>query len=264
MKVMISVDIEGIAGIAHWDEALKPRDEYPAFRDLMTDEAIAACQGARAAGATEIFLRDAHQTARNLDISRLPEGVRVIRGWSGHPFKMLQELDESFDAVAMVGWHGAARDGGNPLSHTMTGRFADITLNDEPLSEYGLHARLAASVGVPVVFLSGDAAICAEARGINPAINTVETKVGRGASVVTLVPRDACARIEAGVASALATPRTDHAMPVAQAHRLDLRFPHHELAYQKSFYPGARLVAPDTIRVEADTIFEIARALCFM
>jgi len=145
VKVYISTDIEGNAGIAHWDEALKTGPDYVPFRDLMTNEALAAIEGAQQAGATGIWLRNAHESARNIDIARLPEGVRVIRGWSGHPFKMVQELDESFDAVAMIGWHGPAGDGGNPLSHTMTGHYAHITLNGAPLSEYGLHARLAAS-----------------------------------------------------------------------------------------------------------------------
>lgn len=64
MKVCISVDIEGIAGIAHWDEALKEGANYAAFRELMTNEALAAIEGATAAGATEILVRDAHETAR--------------------------------------------------------------------------------------------------------------------------------------------------------------------------------------------------------
>jgi len=264
MKVFISVDIEGIAGISHWDEALKSGPDYAPFRDLMTGEAIAACNGAKTAGATEIYLRDAHETARNLDITRIPAGVTLVRGWSGHPYKMVQELDETFDAVVMVGWHGPAGDGGNPLSHTMTGHYAHITLNGAPLSEFGINARIAATHGVPVVFLSGDAAICAEAVATNPAMETVETKVGHGASVVSLTPADACARIEAGVATALGRLKADHALPQADRYVMELRFSHHEMAFRRAFYPGATLIAPDTIRIEADAIFDIARALLFM
>lgn len=264
MKVMISVDIEGIAGIAHWNEALKSGEDYAVFRELMTDEAIAACRGAQAAGAQDIVVRDAHETARNLNLSRMPAGIRVIRGWSGHPYKMVQEIDDGFDALVMVGWHGPAADGGNPLSHTMTGHYAHITLNGNPLSEFGINALIAATHGVPVVFLSGDSAICAEARPTNPAIATVETKVGKGASVVTIVPRESCDRIEAGVRDALAAPLTAHRLPRHESYRMDLRFSHHEMAYRRSFYPGARLIADDTISVEADDIREIARALLFM
>ncbi|MEZ5885283.1 MAG: M55 family metallopeptidase [Paracoccaceae bacterium] len=264
MKVMISIDIEGIAGIAHWDEALKARDGYAEFREMMTDEAIAACQGAQAAGAGEIYLRDAHETARNLNLSRLPEGIRVIRGWSGHPDQMVQELDGSFDAAAFVGWHGAAGNGGNPLSHTMTGRYASITLNGAPLSEYRLHALLAARHAVPVVFLSGDTAICAEAQATNPAITTVATKEGKGAGVISITPCEARARIREGIERALSGTLSAHTLPVEKPCRLELRFTHHEMAYRRSFYPGARLIADETVCIEADDIFEIARALSFM
>lgn len=89
-------------------------------------------------------------------------------GWSGHPFKMLQELDATFDAVALIGWHGPVGDGGNPLSHTMTGRYARAELDGAPMSELVLHAHLAATIGVPVVFVSGDAALCAQAETLLP------------------------------------------------------------------------------------------------
>lgn len=62
MKVYISVDIEGVEGIAHWDEAAKLHSDYPQFAQRMTSEAVAACEGALAAGATEIVVRDAHGT----------------------------------------------------------------------------------------------------------------------------------------------------------------------------------------------------------
>ncbi|MEZ5777151.1 MAG: M55 family metallopeptidase [Paracoccaceae bacterium] len=264
MKVYISVDIEGIAGISHWDEALKSGPDHAEFRTLMTNEAIAACEAAIAAGASDIYLRDAHETARNLEIGRIPSGVRLIRGWSGHPYKMIQELDDSFDALVMVGWHGPAADGGNPLSHTMTGTYANITLNGVPLSEFGIHALLAATHRVPVVFLSGDAAVCAEARQTNPAITTVETKYGHGASIISLTPADSCERIRQDVARALKTDPAEQVLPRHDRYRLDLRFSHHEMAYRRAFYPGASLIAADTIRVESDTPFEIARALCFM
>lgn len=111
MKVMISYDI---AGIAHLDEALKSGPDHAPFRDLMTDAAIATCRAAQAAGTAETILRDAHETVRNLDISRLPDGLQVIRGWSGHPYKMVQDLDVGVDALVMVGWHGPAGNGGRP------------------------------------------------------------------------------------------------------------------------------------------------------
>jgi D-amino peptidase len=264
MKVYISVDIEGSAGIAHWDEAMKPRPDYPEFRERMTGEAVAACEGALAAGATEIWVKDAHSSGRNIMGERLPAAARLIRGWSGHPFAMLQELDESFDAAAFVGWHGPATHPANPLSHTMTGTYGRVTLNGELCSEYLFHAHVAALVGVPVVFLSGDSGICALARATNPAIHTVETNRGEGDSVVAIQPGLARERIRESIEAALRSDRAGHVQPRSERYELAIRFSHHTIAYRKAFYPGARLDDPETLVFESDDFFEVARLLKFM
>ena len=66
MKVYISVDIEGCAGITHWDEAEKNHADWQEFREQMTREAVAAIEGAQIAGATEILVKDAHSSGRNI------------------------------------------------------------------------------------------------------------------------------------------------------------------------------------------------------
>ena len=73
MKIYISADIEGIAGISHWDEARKAHATYQEFRAEMTEEVVAACDGAIAAGAKEILIKDAHETGRNIIAGRLPD-----------------------------------------------------------------------------------------------------------------------------------------------------------------------------------------------
>ena len=105
MNVYISADIEGTAGITHWDEADRNNPAYPEFREAMTREVVAACEGAIAAGATDILIKDAHDSGRNIHVSQLPECARIVRGWSGHPYSMVQELDESFDALVLIGYH---------------------------------------------------------------------------------------------------------------------------------------------------------------
>ena len=90
MKVYISADIEGVTGTSHWDEADKKSSDFSEFQEQMTAEVIAACEGALQAGATEMLVKDAHDTARNIIASKLPQEVSLIRGWSGHPFKMVQ------------------------------------------------------------------------------------------------------------------------------------------------------------------------------
>src|SRR5512136_751367 len=98
MKIFITADIEGITGAAHWDETDKKQADYSELREQMTAEVSAACQGALNAGATEIWVKDAHWSARNILAAKLPRQVRLIREWSGHPFSMMQEIDETFQA----------------------------------------------------------------------------------------------------------------------------------------------------------------------
>ncbi|MBE0697596.1 MAG: M55 family metallopeptidase, partial [Anaerolineaceae bacterium] len=88
MKVYLSADIEGITGTTHWDETELNKPDYAEFREQMTAEVAAACEGALNAGATEIWVKDAHGSARNLIASKLPRETHLLRGWSGHPYMM--------------------------------------------------------------------------------------------------------------------------------------------------------------------------------
>lgn len=264
MKVYISVDIEGVAGITHWDEAEKGKEGYTEYREQMTAEAVAACQGALDAGAGDVLVKDAHWTGRNIFPERLPETVRLIRGWSGHPYAMIQDLDDSFDAVVMVGYHSGASAGGNPLAHTMTGKPARILINGEVTTEFLLHRNAAAGFGVPVVFLAGDRGICETARRTNPAIHTVATKDGDGASTTSIHPALAAKKIREAVAAALADDAARAKPALPDAFDMELWFVKHEDAVTASYFPGARLRAPHCVAFETDAFFEIMRMLSFV
>ena len=96
------------------------------------------------------------------------------RGWSGHPLCMVQELDDSFAAVVLLGYHSKAGSEGNPLAHTLTGKIAQLRLNGEIASEFLLHARAAALFDVPVVFVSGDRELCRDIAQFNPRIGKLQ------------------------------------------------------------------------------------------
>ena len=168
MKVYLSADIEGTAGVALWDQADKTKPDFKEAREQMTAEVVAACEGLIDAGAEEVWVQDAHGSTINVIASRLPEETRLVRGWSGHPFFMVQELDESFAAIVMIGYHSRAGGGGSPLEHTMSGNLIELRINDRPASEFLVHAYAGELVGVPVVFVSGDEALCDEVRSVNP------------------------------------------------------------------------------------------------
>ena len=140
MKIYISADIEGVTGVTHMEETLKNKADYDEFQEQMTAEVLAACNGALKAGAKEIYIKDAHDTGRNLIASKLPEQVKLIREWSQHPYCMMQELDDTFDAVIMIGYHSAAASQNSPLAHTLTEKYSSIKINAKPASEFLINA----------------------------------------------------------------------------------------------------------------------------
>ncbi|MHC4470181.1 MAG: M55 family metallopeptidase [Planctomycetota bacterium] len=265
MKIYVSADIEGIAGIASWDEANPAHADYAEFRERMTDHVAAACEGAVAAGALEILVRDAHATARNVRAVRLPRCARLVRGWSGHPLSMVQELDESFDAALMVGYHSKATSGGNPLAHTLSSsKVARLAINGRAVSEFHLNAWAAESLGVPVVFVSGDEVLCEEVAEENPHIRTCPVMRGAGASTVSLHPEVARERIREGAEAALRGDLAACRLGLAERFRLEIRYKEATRAHRQGFYPGAEMVDDLTVAFETGEYFEVLRALQFL
>jgi D-amino peptidase len=264
MKLYISADIEGVTGVTSWDETDHGKPGHESAREQMTAEVAAACEGALAAGANEIWVKDAHDQANNLIPGRLPTQVRLIRGWSGHPLSMMQEIDGSFDAAMMIGYHARARAGASPLEHTFTGRASEIRVNNRPFSEFAFAAYAAATYGVPVALISGDEGICAEATELCPRISAVPVKRGIGASTISIHPDVACGRIREAAEAILAGDLSRCHIGLPDSFAVDVVFRRHADAYAGSFYPGVVLTDPSTVRFEADDYFEILRALSFI
>jgi D-amino peptidase len=265
MKVYISADIEGVTGTTHWDEANKSNPDYREFQEQMTAEVAAACEGALHAGATEIWVKDAHGPARNIIAAKLPREAKLVRGWSGHPFLMVQYLDETFHALLLVGYHSPAGTDTNPLAHTISsGRIARIKINDRYASEMLLHTYAAALVNVPLVFVSGDAGICEEATSLNPNITTTAVKQGVGSSTVSIHPHLAVDRIREGAQAAVAGDVAKCAIQLPERFAVEIEYKDHAQARHASFYPGASQKAPHAIQFETDDYFEVLRLLAFV
>jgi len=265
MKIYISADIEGVCGSAHWDEADNNKTDYAEFKKQMTAEVAAACKGAMAAGVKEIVVQDAHGTGRNIIAKELPDGVKLIRGWSGHPNAMVQELDDTFDAVIFIGYHSSAGSGGNPMAHTMRSSYVDyLKINDHYVSEFLLHGILAATIGVPVAFLAGDEGLCDEVKSINKNITTVAVKKGVGDSTVNLHPKETIEKIWQGVESALKSDLSKCHLPKYDEYSVELRFKKQQLAFDASFYPGCKLIEPQTITFKTTDYFEVMRMMHFI
>ena len=143
MRVYLSADIEGTCGIADWAETERATmDDYRPFAAQMTAEVAAACEGAVAAGAEEIVVKDAHDSARNLDGSRLPRQARLFRGWTGDPLSMMAGLDGGqFGAVLFTGYHAWAACGGNPLGERLYHSKAPILSQSVTFGAFSSYAK---------------------------------------------------------------------------------------------------------------------------
>ena len=263
MKIYISADLEGICGTSHWDEVTRGNERYPEFQKQMTAEVVAACRGAIEAGATEIWVRDGHDSAKNIIGSELPENTRLIRGWSRHPYMMMQELDSSFTAAIMIGYHARGGSDGNPLAHTMSSRVALLTINGRPASEFLINYYTSLYEKVPVVFVSGDRELCEHAADIVPGIGTTAAKYGTGDSTVNLHPDRVCEQIQQGVSRSLAGDLSARQQSLPNRFEAEITYSSSLDAYKNSFFPGATLITPQTVKFEAVDYFEVLKFFLF-
>lgn len=271
MKLFISADIEGCAGITISYETHRQEAAYQRFAKQMTEEVVAVCEAALAAGVDEIVVKDGHGDASNIDPMAMPEGVTLIRGKSGHPINMMFGLDETFDAVLYIGYHAPAGDAGSPMSHTSTGNSNHILLNGLRMSEFLLNSYTAAMYGVPVVFLSGDERICELAKDLVPAITTVSTKKGVGASAFNVAPATVIKNLKAqitgvlsGNADTVAARLESCCIALPEAFTYEVNLKDIKKAYQMSFYPGMKVVDERTIRMESSNWMDIVTAHSFV
>jgi D-amino peptidase len=171
-RVYISADIEGISGVTGDDQTSPAGAEYARGRRLMTEDVNAAIRGALDGGATDILVNDSHGGMRNI----LPEELNRPAHLISHSFKrdgMMEGLDETFDAVILVGYHAKADSPVGLFAHTGSGVVRDVQINGRSVGEGGMNTLLAAWYGVPVVMVTGDDVavaqvkeVAAEARGV--------------------------------------------------------------------------------------------------
>ncbi|MDT8717936.1 M55 family metallopeptidase [Clostridium sp. 19966] len=264
MKVYISADIEGITGVTSWSETEKTHGDFQSFAKQMTREVKAACEAACEAGASEIYVKDAHDSARNIDIAELPEYVVLQRGWAGEPMCMVSGLDSSFDAAIFLGYHSRGGSGTSPLAHTLSTNLDHIKINDRYASEFLINAYAAALYKVPVVFVSGDKGLTEEVKEVNGSIATLAVKEGLGKSTASIHPEKAIKEIKSTVASSLKESLSGCMLTLPDKFNVEIGYLKQEDAFRNSFYPGAKLVSPKVISYTAENYYEVLRFLHFV
>ena len=246
MDVYISVDMEGVAGVATMDQIFRGGYGYAEATRLMTREANAAIEGAFEAGATSVTVNDSHGTMDNLIQAELDRRARLITG-SPKAQCMAHGLSSRFDAALFVGYHGAAGSDG-VLAHTVSSHFAAVTLNGVPVSEADINTLYAATHGVPVVFLSGDDVICTTTDAHLPYATKVAVKQAVGWSAAdTVHPSVAADLIRDGVVTALGSTGAFHVPTLDTEWTVGVEMQQPTAAELAALLPGALRTGPTTV-----------------
>jgi D-amino peptidase len=264
LKIFITADIEGVAGVTNWNETELTHPESAYAKAQMTQEVKGACLGANKAGAVEILIKDAHGDARTINISDLPENIKIMRGWARNPYVMMAGIDATFDAALFIGYHSGSGEAGNPLSHTMHCDFDYIKINSQKATEFMINAYTASLFNVPCLFVSGDEMLCQSAQKLNPNIITAPVSKGIGDASVSIHPQLAVRLIQEGAEKALQSNLERHLIKLPERFEIEIRFRQHYRAYKASFYPNVKPINSQTIYYQTNDYFEFLRLLFFV
>jgi len=261
LKVFISVDMEGVAGVVHWEDVSRSGKDYDLFRELMTQEANAAIEGAIAAGASEILVRDAHGSARNILPHLLDKRARLFRDWGYTEFEMMEGIDETYDVVIFIGYHAKAGTKDSPLAHTISGGvIKDLSVNGISLPEAGYNALMAGYFNVPVVFLSGGKAICEQVKELLGEVETVVVKEGLGKANLGLHPEIVQNKIRAGVKKSLQNLKKYKPYKLKSPYTIVLGVKKKEYVTKGLDYPGVKQTGKMELTYTSNDLVDILKA----
>ena len=263
MRVYISVDMEGVAGVVHEDQTdpiqSRHAGEYNRFRRLMTNEANAAIAGALDAGATRILVNDSHWLMRNLLAEELHPAAELMSGGPKR-LSMVEGIQEGFDAAMFIGYHARAGTSNATIDHTYTSRVYEARINGQPVGELALNAAMAGVYEVAVALVSGDQSLAAEAKVLlGNAVETIVVKeaVGRFAAR-SLAPSVACERIRTGAGAALRRKHLPFTYPAPV--KLEVDFVVTQMADMAELVPGSSRIGGRTVGYAGDDYREVFRA----
>jgi D-amino peptidase len=225
VKVFISSDMEGTAGVVDWEQVRPGSADYAYFAGLLCAEVNAAIAGAIDAGATQFLVNDSHGRMANLRPDALAGRASYLSGRL-KPRYMMEGLDETFDAAIFVSYHGSMSSRGSVLSHTyFPAAIAEVTLNGAVVGEGGVNALVARAFSVPIVLVTGDETTAAELAPLCPGIRSavVKRSVTRFAAE-SLHPERACEVIRAEAKAAIESAASARPPAIGLPATLGVRF----------------------------------------
>lgn len=270
MNVLISADMEGVAGVSSWVHVTAAEGhaaratssiEYERARLRMTQEVNAAADGAFEAGATGVVVADAHGGKRNLLPDELDSRLRYVTG-TDNELGMMQAIDEEgIRAVFFTGYHAKAGTRGGPLAHTSTGWVHDVRVNGTSIGEYGMNAIIAGHFGVPVALVTGDDLAVAQTQALlGERVVGVVTKQGYSlSSAQHISPQTARDRIRAGAVEALG--RLDELVPyvMPDGATIEIDLDHQARVDSCGYLPGVERVGERTLAIHPANGYEFGK-----
>ncbi len=265
LKVYISVDMEGITGVVSSEQLGPGGFEYQRAREFMTAEALAAIQGARDAGATEIVVSDSHGNGQNLLIDQFPDDVTIVRSWP-RPLMMMEGIDSTFSAAVFIGYHASTANVRGVRAHTMSSAtLTGVALNGRQVPEGGMNAAIAGHFGVPVVMVSGDDAAVEEVQRFAAGMEGAVVKRAISFhSAATMTPKAAQAMIRERVRTGIEKRARIAPFVLPGAVTADISFKHYRVAEILTYLPIVTRVDAHTVRFVGRDILQVSRFLEFV
>jgi len=265
MKVFISADMEGVAGVVDKEHTLRDGKEHERARKLMTKEVNAAIEGALEAGARQIIVNDSHGTMRNIIPEDLNENAELIIG-SPKPLSMMQGIDKTFTTAFFTGYHAMRGAYLGVLEHTYHGTVvSDVFFNGKRLGETGMNAAVAGYFKIPVALVTGDQAVTEEARLLLGKVETVVVKEGVSRNAAKcLSPIKARSLIKAGAKNALLNAKGFKPLILNPPINVEMVFINAGMADLAEMVPGAKRKDGRTISFVADDYLEAYKTVRVM
>lgn len=265
MKILIAADMEGISGVVHWDHVDPAHAEYARFRRLMTGDVNAAIRGAYDGGAGQVAVADGHSHGRNILIEELDPRA-VLNSGSPSPLSMVQGCDAGVSAAMFVGYHARVGSQNGILDHTWSSStIGDVRLNGQLIGETGMNAAVCGHFGVPVILVSGDQTVCAEAATLLGPVETVVVKQASGRMAAEcLSPEVAQLKIYEGAKLAVSRFRAGQVpqpLRVPTPVTLTLDLVSSDMADRLELLQGARRLDGKRIEISAEDVLLAYRLL---
>ncbi|MEW6504756.1 MAG: M55 family metallopeptidase [Chloroflexota bacterium] len=264
MKILIATDMEGASGVVHFDQTDPSHAEYARFRRLLTGDVNAAIQGAAAAGATEFIVADGHWNGSNILIEELDPRAQLFSG-SPTPWGMVDGVDQGVDAALFIGYHARAGTQNAILDHTWSSvRVFNVWLNGRLVGEFGLNAAVCGHFGVPVLMVSGDQAVCAEAAEWVNGIETAVVKNAAGQMSAQCLPLETARRVIRETAERavrrMVAGDAPPALQVAAPVTIEIEFHYPQMTDHAALLPGSQRLDGRRLAYRAADMLEAYRA----